>query len=297
MRIDTKKQDKIATGVLYVIAMIICLLLTAIIGYVLWNGLGNVSWEFLTRNPESIKAGGGILPQIFNSFYLLVLTLLISVPIALGASIYLSEYAPKNKVTEFIRTSVDVLSSLPSIVVGLFGMMLFVIQFKFRYSILSGALTLTLFNLPILVRVMEQSLRNISNDQRQAGLGLGLTKWETTTYIIIPAALPGIITGVILSAGRIFGEAAALLFTAGQSAPALDFTNWNPFSARSPLNVFRQAETLAVHIWKVNSEAVVPDAQAISNGTAAVLIIFILIFNFGARQFGLWLYNKMTSAK
>lgn len=297
IKFNSQTQDKFATIILYVIASIMCLILSFLIGYVLWNGLGNISLKFLFSNPESIKAGGGILPQIFNSFYLLILTLIISVPISLGAAIYLSEYAPKNKLTEFIRMSVDVLSSLPSIVVGLFGMMLFVIQFKFKYSILSGALTLTLFNLPILVRVMEQSLRNISNDQRQAGLGLGLTKWETTAYIIIPAALPGIITGIILSAGRIFGEAAALIFTAGQSAPALDFTNWNPFSLRSPLNIFRQAETLAVHIWKVNSEAIVPDAQSISNGTAAVLIIFILLFNFGLRRFGLWIYRKMTSEK
>lgn len=294
---NAKLQDKIMTGILYVIACIICALLALLVGYVLLNGIGHVSLQFLTSNPESVKAGGGILPELWNSFYLLVLTLGISTPISLGAAIYLSEYAPKNKMTEFVRTTIDVLSSLPSIVVGLFGMILFVIAFKFKYSILSGALTLTIFNLPILVRVMEQSLRNVSHDQRQAGLGLGLTKWETTLYIIVPAALPGIITGVILSAGRIFGEAAALLFTAGQSAPALDFTNWNPLSPRSPLNVFRQAETLAVHIWKVNSEAIVPDAQAISNGTAAVLIIFILLFNFGARQLGKWLYNKMTSSK
>lgn len=294
---NAKLQDKIMTGVLYGIAFMICMLLALLVGYVLVNGIGHVSWQFLTSNPESIKAGGGILPELWNSFYLLLLTLCISTPISLGAAIYLSEYAPKNKITEFVRTTIDVLSSLPSIVVGLFGMILFVIAFKFKYSILSGALTLTIFNLPILVRVIEQSLRNVSNDQRQAGLGLGLTKWETTLYIIVPAALPGIITGVILSAGRIFGEAAALLFTAGQSAPALDFTNWNPLSPRSPLNIFRQAETLAVHIWKVNSEAIVPDAQAISNGTAAVLIIFILLFNFGARQLGKWLYKKMTSSK
>ncbi|MBF0780144.1 MULTISPECIES: phosphate ABC transporter permease PstA [unclassified Granulicatella] len=294
---NAQTKDKVATVILYIIAGMICILLACLVGYVLINGLGHVSWHFLSTNPESIKAGGGILPELWNSFYLLILTLLMSTPISLGAAIYLSEYAPKNKLTEFVRTSIDVLSSLPSIVVGLFGMMLFVIAFKFKYSILSGALTLSIFNLPILVRVMEQSLRHISHDQRQAGLGLGLTKWETTLYIIVPAALPGIITGIILSAGRIFGEAAALLFTAGQSAPALDFTNWNPMSPRSPLNIFRQAETLAVHIWKVNSEAIVPDAQAVSNGTAAVLIIFILLFNFGARQLGLWLYKKMTSAK
>lgn len=294
---NAKQQDKLATQVIYAIAITICILLLALIGYVLANGVQHISWSFLTSNPQSIKAGGGILPQMWNSFYLLVLTLLISVPISLGAAIYLSEYAPKNKMTEIIRMTIDVLSSLPSVVVGLFGMMLFVITLKFRYSILSGALTLTIFNLPILVRVIEQSLRNVSNDQRQAGLGLGLTKWESAVYIVLPAAMPGIVTGIILSAGRIFGEAAALIFTAGQSAPPLDFSNWNPISPRSPLNIFRQAETLAVHIWKVNSESTVPDASAISSGAAAVLILFIILFNFGARLFGSWLHRKMTASK
>ena len=294
---NAKQQDKLATIALYVIAGIICLVLVALVGYVLWHGLGHVSWHFLTSNPQSIRAGGGILPQLWNSFYLLVLTLLISTPLSLGAAIYLSEYAPKNRMTALIRTSVEVLASLPSIVVGLFGLLLFVITLKFKYSILSGALTLTVFNLPILVRVMEQSLAAVPNTQREAGLGVGLTCWETATRVLVPAALPGIITGLILSAGRIFGEAAALIFTAGQSAPALDFTNWNPFSGRSPLNVFRQAETLAVHIWKVNSEGVVPDAAAIASGTAAVLIIFILVFNWGARRLGKYVYNKLTSGQ
>ena len=222
--------------------------------------------------------------------------MIISLPISLGAGIYLSEYAKKNWVTNVIRTSIEILSSLPSVVVGLFGFLIFVIQFGYGFSILSGALALTLFNLPLLTRNIEESLRAIHYTQREAGLALGLSRWETVTKIVVPDALPGILTGVILSSGRIFGEAAALIYTAGQSAPALDFTNLNPLSVSSPLSIFRQAETLAVHIWKINTEGTMPDGTAVSAGASAVLILAVLLFNFGARAIGKRLHRKMTSA-
>ena len=123
-----------------------------------------------------------------------------------------------------------------------------------------------------------------------------MSRWETVTKIITPAALPGILTGMILAAGRVFGEAAALIYTAGQSAPALDFSNWNPLYISSPLNPMRPAETLAVHIWKVNSEGIMPDAAAVSAGASAVLIISVLLFNFLARFLGKWIHKKATSA-
>lgn len=292
----SKLKDKLATGVFYSIALIICAILASIIGYVLVQGVPHISWDFLTKPSESFSSGGGIGPQLFNSFYLLFLTLLISVPLALGAAIYLAEYARDNWITKGVRLMVEVLSSLPSIVVGLFGFLVFVIYFGWSFSILSGALALTLFNLPILVRVMEESLKSVSASQREAGLALGLTRWETVCFVIVPTALPGIITGVILSAGRVFGEAAALIYTAGQNAPALNFANFNIFSQASPWNIMRPAETLAVHIWKVNSEGVVPDAAAISSGTAAILIIGILLFNLIARIVGKYVYRWMTSS-
>ena len=242
--------------------------------------------SFLTGKPEQFKEGGGIGPELFNSFYLLVLTLLISVPIALGGAIYLTEYAPKNRLTHFVKTAIEALSSLPSIVVGLFGFLFFVLQMGWGFSILSGALALTMFNLPILVRVIQQALEAIPNDQREGGLALGASRWETTIHVLLPAALPAIITGIILSAGRVFGEAAALIYTAGQSAPMLDFTSLDFSSASCPWNVFRPAETLAVHIWKINSEGVVPDLDAVSSGAAAVLMVCILAFNLLARFFG-----------
>ncbi|SIN97118.1 phosphate ABC transporter membrane protein 2, PhoT family [Carnobacterium alterfunditum] len=293
---DAKKWDKFAVGVLYALSIVIVLILFSLLAFILVRGVPQISWEFLTRPTRSFQAGGGIGIQLFNSFYLLFLTMLISTPLALGAAIYLSEYARQNWLTDVIRTAIEVLSSLPSVVVGLFGFLIFVIQFGFGFSILSGALALTIFNLPLLTRTIEDSLQAIPSIQREAGLALGLSRWETVTRIILPAALPGILTGMILAAGRVFGEAAALIYTAGQSAPALDFTNWNPQSITSPLNITRPAETLAVHIWKINSEGVMPDGVQVSAGASAVLVIAVLLFNLVARYLGRRLQKKATSA-
>lgn len=293
---NAKRSDKIATGVLYAVAGIIVLILASLLLYILVRGLPHISWEFLTSPSKGYQEGGGIGIQLFNSIYLLFVTMVISFPISMGAGIYLSEYAKKNWVTDVIRTSIEILSSLPSVVVGLFGFLIFVIKFGYGFSIISGALALTFFNLPLLTRNVEESLQAIHYTQREAGLSLGLSRWETVTRIVVPEATPGILTGVILSSGRIFGEAAALIYTAGQSAPALDFTNWNPLSVSSPISIFRQAETLAVHIWKINTEGTMPDGVQVSAGASAVLIIAVLLFNFGARAIGKRLYRKMTSA-
>ena len=293
---NAKRSDKIATGVLYAVAGVIVLILASLLLYILVRGIPHINWEFLTSSSKAYQEGGGIGIQLFNSLYLLLVTMIISFPISLGAGIYLSEYAKKNWLTDIIRTSIEILSSLPSVVVGLFGFLVFVIQFGYGFSIISGALALTFFNLPLLTRNVEESLQAIHYTQREAGLSLGLSRWETVTRIIVPEATPGILTGVILSSGRIFGEAAALIYTAGQSAPALDFTNWNPLSVSSPIGLFRQAETLAVHIWKINIEGTMPDGAQVSAGASAVLIIAVLLFNFGARAAGKRLYKKMTSA-
>ncbi|HEM3144167.1 TPA: phosphate ABC transporter permease PstA [Streptococcus suis] len=291
-----KKFDKLATGILYSIAGVIVVILTSLILYILLRGLPHVSWDFLTSKSSSYKAGGGIGIQLYNSFFLLVVTLLISVPLSTGAGIYLAEYAKKGPLTNFIRTCIEVLSSLPSVVVGLFGYLIFVVQFEYGFSILSGALALTVFNLPQMTRNVEDSLRHVHHTQREAGLALGLSRWETVLHVVIPEALPGIVTGIVLASGRIFGEAAALIYTAGQSAPALDWSNWNPLSVTSPISIFRQSETLAVHIWKVNSEGTIPDATQVSAGSAAILLVFILIFNLSARYIGKKLHAKLTSA-
>nr|WP_321315263.1 phosphate ABC transporter permease PstA [uncultured Ligilactobacillus sp.] len=292
---NPKTSDKVAKKVIYGIVGLLILLLVFLIGYILVTGLPDMSWHFLTSVSESFEAGGGIRDQIFNSVYILILTTLISFPIALGVGIYLAEYAKDNWFTSFLRTIIELLSSLPSIVVGLFGYLLFVIKFQIGFSIISGAITLTFFNLPLLTRSIEDAFRSVSRDQREAGVSLGISKWKTITGIVFPCALPEILTGIILSAGRIFGEAAALIYTAGQSNSVINYANWNPFSETSPLNIFRPAETLAVHIWKVNTESILSDAHQVSSGSAAVLIIVILIFNFGARWIGNLVYRKLTA--
>lgn len=296
--LNAKRVDKIASGVLYGIAGFVVIVLAALLGFILYRGIPHLSWHFLTSPAKAFEAGGGIGIQLFNSFYLLLITMVISFPIALGSGIYLNEYASKkSKVIGFVRTAIEILSSLPSVVVGLFGFLLFVVQFNFGFSLLSGAVALTFFNLPLLTRSVEESLRQIPNLQREAGSALGLSRWETVGHVILPAALPSIVTGVVLSAGRVFGEAAALIYTAGQSAPALDFTDWNPFNVSSPLNLMRPAETLAVHIWKINSEGIMPDAAAVSAGASAVLILAVLLFNVLARYLSKVLYQRLTSSK
>ena len=290
------RQDKIATVVLTAIVGFVIAVLAAIVLYILVSGAGKLfDISFLTGKPQQFKAGGGIGPELFNSFYLLFFTLLISVPISLGAAIFLSQYAPDNWMTAAAKTAIETLSSLPSIVVGLFGFLFFVLYMGWGFSIIAGAVALTMFNIPILVRVIQQALEDVPRSQRDAALAMGLTRWEATIHVLLPAAMPAIVTGIVLSAGRVFGEAAALIFTAGQSAPVLDFMCFDFSSPSCPWNVFRPAETLAVHIWKINSEGVVPDLEAISNGTAAVLMVCILGFNVIARFVGKALEKRLTS--
>lgn len=291
-----KTADKIATGVIYGIAASVASVLIAMLAFILVRGLPHLSWHFLTAAARSFEAGGGIGIQLFNSFYLLILAMLISFPIALGAAIYLNEYAKPSLFISIVRTAIEVMSSLPSVVVGLFGFLIFVVKFHLGFSILSGAIALTIFNLPILTRSIETSLSQIPNLQREAGAALGLSRFETVIHVILPASVPSIVTGVVISAGRVFGEAAALIYTAGQSAPTLDFGDWNPFNLASPLSPFRPAETLAVHIWKINSEGIMPDLSAVSAGASAVLIIVVLLFNFSARRLGNLLYRKLTNS-
>lgn len=287
--------DRFATFIFGLCAAIITAILVGLFSYIIFNGAKELNFDFLTTRSSGIGSGGGIRDQLFNSFYILFITMLITVPLGVGGGVYMAEYAPQNKVTDFIRTCIEVLSSLPSIVIGMFGLLMFVNLTGWGYTIIGGALALTVFNLPVMVRVTEDALRSVPKDQKEASLALGVTKWHTVKTVLIPGALPSIITGAILASGRVFGEAAALLFTAGLSTPRLDFTNWSPFSDTSPLNVFRPAETLAVHIWNVNTQGIIPDAEAIANGASAVLVLSVLLFNLAARWLGSFIHKKLTS--
>jgi len=293
---NSRTVNKIWTGVFYAIAFFVVLLLGFLVYEILKSGWGFWDLSFLTGESSNTEAGGGIGYQLFNSFYMLVITLIISVPLGLGAGIYLAEYAKPGKLLSFIRLCIDTMASLPSIVVGLFGLLVFVTATGWGYTIIGGALAITILNLPNLARVSEGAILDVPDSVKEASLGVGATKWQTIVKIVLPTALPQIITGIILAAGRIFGEAAALIYTAGLTTPILN-TAADLSSPVNPFNIFRPAETLAVHIWKLNSEGIVPDAQAIATKAAAVLIIMVLIFNILARFVAKILQKRFEGGK
>lgn len=289
---DAKKVDKIATIIFYMISSFVVCLLAAFILYILYKGGSMLKPSFLFGNPKLSGPGGGIFPQLFNSFYMLVVSLVITVPIGVGAGIYLAEYAKEGPILRFIRMSLETMSSLPSIVIGMFGLLVFVNVLNFGYSLLAGALSVSILNIPSMTRISENAIIAASKKVKEASLGLGATRWQTLAKITIPTAMGEILTGIILAAGRIFGEAAAFLYTSGLSSRNLNFDTISLTGNSSAFSLFRPAETLAVHIWKLNSEGTVVDAAQIANGTAAVLIIAVLLFNVGARLIG----NKIMKA-
>jgi phosphate transport system permease protein len=288
--------DRLATGTLWAVAVFVIAVLLAIILHFLIASIGTLSLSFLTSYPSSTDVGG-IWPLLWNSFYVLVLTLLITVPLGVLAGIYLAEYASEGRLTNAIRVSQELVSSVPSIVVGLFGLALFVNRTGWGFSALGGALALTVFNLPLMSRLAEQAIRAVPQDERSASLALGASKWQGIVHVVLPLAIPGIVTGIILTSGRIFGEAAALLFTAGVADPPhYDFSNFNLTDPRSPWSPFRPATTLSVYIWKINSEGLGAHVREIADASAAVLIIAVLIFNTGSRALGRRLQRRVTGA-
>lgn len=273
-----KLADRIATIVMWLAALFLVMVLFGVIFILLYDGLSAISWKFLTTSSTFAQAGGGIGPQIFVSVYTLILSLLFTVPIGTGAAVYMAEYAQPGPITTVIRFSIEALSSVPSIVFGIFGAIVFLTMMGLGYSLLSGALTLALLNLPLMGRIAEESIRSVPKAYREASLALGASQWETIRKVVLPTALPGIITGVVLTGGRIIGETAPLILTMG--------TTISP-NAQYSLDPLQTGETLAVHIWVLKIVGVpgLQDAQQVANGTAAVLLIIVLLVNIGAAFF------------
>lgn len=280
-----RATDTVATVVLWAMASSVIILLAALIIYLFYLGSSALSWQFIFGMPKETDAGGGIGPEIYNSFYILILTLIFTVPIALGAGIYLQEYARPGLFRNVVQFSAESLATVPSIVMGLFGLLIFVYYFHWGFSAIGGALTLTLLNLPALMRVTQEALSSVPDTLREASMGLGSTKWQTIVRTVLPSAIGRLTTGIVLIAGRIFGETAALIFTAGLSVSAN-----HPYE----VNPFRSAETLAIHLWYTHSESIVPDVARIGNGSALVLLIMVLAFNIGARVVGSMLTKRFT---
>jgi phosphate transport system permease protein len=274
------------TGVLWAAALSIVLLLAFFIGYLVYLGAPAISWHFLTAPPSEIEAGGGIGPEIFNSFYILILTLLFTTPIATAGGIYLQEYARPGFFTNAVQFCAESLATIPSIVMGLFGLLIFVTYLHWKFTAIGGALTLTILNLPALMRVTQEALQTVPGAYREGSMALGATKWQTIRRVVLPSAIPALTTGVVLIAGRIIGETAALIFTAGVSVSA----------GRSAydFSLFHQAETLSVHLWYTHSEGLIPDATQVGNGSALVLLVMVLAFNLSARLLGRVLSKRLT---
>jgi phosphate transport system permease protein len=289
--------DRVATGVFWAIAIFVVSVLGAIIIHFLVASIGTLSLSFLTSDPSRTELGG-VGPILWNSFYILILTMLITVPLGVIGGIYMAEYAGEGRIPNLIRLSQELISSVPSIVVGLFGLALFVTALGWSFSALSGAMALTVFNLPLMMRLSEQAMRAVPQDERDASLALGASKWQTIHHVVLPLAVPGIITGIILTAGRIFGEAAALIFTAGLSTPInYDYTNFNLADPRSPWSPFHPATTLSVYIWKLNSEGLGNYVHQIADASAAILVVAVLLFNLGARTLGRALQRRTTGSR
>lgn len=278
--------DLAATIVLWTSACSIVMLLIFFIGYLFYLGAPVISWHFLTAPPSEIAAGGGIGPEIFNSFYILFLTMIFTVPIAMSAGIFLQEYARPGAFTTAVQFCAESLATIPSIVMGLFGLIVFVTLLHWHFTALGGALTLTLLNLPALMRVTQEGLASIPLIMREGSMALGATKWQTIRRVVLPSAIAPLTTGIVLVAGRIFGETAALIYTAGVSVSAgRSAYDWSPFHT---------AETLSVHLWYTHSEGLVPDAARIGNGSALVLLVMVLTFNILARVLGRVLSRRLT---
>jgi phosphate transport system permease protein len=288
--------DRAATALLWAIAIAVVAVLLAIVAHFLLASLGTLSLGFVTQDPSDL-AIGGVGPVLFNSLYILVLTLLLTVPLGILGGIYMAEYAREGRATAVIRFCQELISSVPSIVVGMFGLALFVSATHWGYTALGGSLALLVFNLPLMARLTEQAIRAVPQDERQGSLALGATTWHTIRHVVLPIAIPGIVTGIILTAGRIFGEAAALIFTSGLSTPSgYDFANLNLLDPRSPWSPLHPATTLSVYIWKTNSEGLGMHVREVADASAALLVLMVLVFNVGARGLGRLLQRRITGA-
>ena len=262
----TRIGDNILKVLIYLAAGVAIALLVGIMGYVFVRGLPQVSWQLLSTVQSSLKGTFGILGNIINTIYIIVITLIIAAPIGIGSAICLNEYAKPGKLVRTIEFTTEILSGIPSIIFGLFGMVFFGMTLKLGYSVLTGSFTLTLMVLPLITRNTQEALKTVPDSYRSGALGIGATKWYMIRTILLPSAAPGILTGVILSIGRIVGESAALLFTAGSGFQLPK----NLFG-----KLFESSGTLTIQLYLSMQKAKYDQAF----GIAVVLLIIVLGIN------------------
>ena len=273
-KISTRRKVKCAVLniLMYLSAGIICLILLGLIGYILYRGLPHITPQFLTSKPSLIRETVGILPNILNTIYIILITLVIVLPVGVGAAIYLNEYAVNKKVVRIIELATETLSGIPSIIYGLVGMLIFVQFFSLGTSLLAGSLTLVIMTLPTVIRTTQESLKTVPNGYREGSLALGAGKWYMIRTVVLPSAIDGIVTGCILSIGRIVGESAALLFTAGMANEVLGIVDAvKPGNAGSSL-------TVALYMYaKERGEF------EIAFAIAAILLVLTFVINMSAK--------------
>jgi phosphate transport system permease protein len=261
--INPKQAEKVAFGLIATSVVIVVLILIIILQDIVVHGLPALSWEFLTQSPKDLGRSGGIFPAIVGTFYLVTGAILIALPLGVGAAIFLIEYTKESRVTRFIRAAVDLLNGTPSIVFGLFGLAFLVYFLNFGVSLIAGQITLALMVLPTMIRSTEESLKNIPQSLREGSLALGATQWQTIYRVVLPPAVPGIVTGTILSIGRAAGETAPIMFTAVV------------FSQRYlTSSVFDPVMALPYHLFILATN--VPGSSTNKYGTALVLLLLVI---------------------
>jgi phosphate transport system permease protein len=270
-----KVKDHLLQGILWISAILTIVILVTIIGFIFLKGykLMNISFIFGDYSPTG---GGGIWPMIITTIYTIMISLVIATPIGVFAAVYLQEYAKQGRLVRMIRFATESLTGIPSIIYGLFGAVFFVATLNFGMSIISASLTLTIIILPVVIRTTEEALKTVPQSYREGSLALGTTKLQTLLKVILPSAIPGILSGIILSMGRIIGESAAIFLTAGTVAAL-------------PEGIFSSARTLTVHSYLVTQEA--GDIE-LASAIGIVLIVIIFVLNLTAT----YISNKLNKA-
>ena len=278
-----RRSQKVAFAVFRILSLFITVILFAILGFIIVKGAGALSWDFLTKAPEDGMTSGGIFPAIVGTLLLMAGSAVVAFPIGIMSGIYMNEYASRGWVVKFIRLMTNNLSGVPSIVFGLFGMALFVKYLGFGDSILAGSLTLGLLSLPLVIRTTEEALKDIPDGIREGSLALGATKLQTIWKVVLPMAMPRVITGLILSLGRVSGETAPILFTCAAY-----------FFPQLPSSLLDQCMALPYHLYVISTSGTDIEAQQpIAYGTALVLIIIVLAINLLAGLLRRYFENRL----
>jgi phosphate transport system permease protein len=286
MAVSHKRKSDVIQSIMFgsirALSLTVIVFLFFMLGYIIKEGFSALSWEFISGMPRNEMTAGGIFPAIAGTFYLMVGSAVISIPIGIVTAIYLAEYARNPKLVKIIRLGINNLAGVPSVVFGLFGLSLFVVLFGWGTSIIAGSFTLGLLNLPVIIRSTEEALMVVPSTYREASLSLGATKWQTIYKIVLPNALPGILTGVMLSLGRAAGETAPIMFTAAA------------FSTDLPRSVFSEVMALPYHIYVMATAGThIQETRHLQYGTAIILIMLVILLNMTGMVFRYRLRNRL----